>query len=499
MTKVLQHFIDGKWVDGKSDRYGDVFDPATGEVAAHAPFASEQEVARAVEAAKAAWPAWAATPPAARARIMFRFRDLVEVHKEELARLVSSEHGKTFEDALGSVNRGAEIIEFACGIPQLLKGEHNENVASNVDSYSMRQPLGVCAGITPFNFPAMVPLWMYPIALACGNTFVLKPSERDPSAALRMAEVAAEAGVPAGVLNVVIGDKVAVDSLLRHPDVDAVSFVGSTPVAEYVHRTASSEGKRVQALGGAKNHLVVMPDADLEQTADALIGSAYGSAGERCMAISVAVTVGDEVADALVERLASRVASLRIGPHTDSKAEMGPLVTQAHLDRVRSYVDTGVEEGANLVVDGRDFKISGHEEGFFIGGCLFDRVKPQMRIYKEEIFGPVLSIVRASDYEEALALVNDHEYGNGAAIFTRDGDAARDFTSRVRIGMVGVNVPIPVPTAYHSFGGWKRSLFGDHHMHGPEGVRFYTRLKTVTSRWPSGIRRGPDLAFPQTR
>jgi malonate-semialdehyde dehydrogenase (acetylating)/methylmalonate-semialdehyde dehydrogenase len=430
---------------------------------------------------------------------MFRFRDLVEVHKEELARLVSSEHGKTFEDALGSVNRGAEIIEFACGIPQLLEGEHNENVASNIDSYSMRQPLGVCAGITPFNFPAMVPLWMYPIALACGNTFVLKPSERDPSAALRMAEVAAEAGVPAGVLNVVIGDKVAVDSLLHHPDVDAVSFVGSTPVAEYVHRTASTEGKRVQALGGAKNHLVVMPDADLEQTADALIGSAYGSAGERCMAISVAVTVGDEVADALVERLASRVASLRIGPHTDSKAEMGPLVTQAHLDRVSNYVDTGVEEGADLVVDGRNLKIAGYEEGFFIGGCLFDGVKPGMRIYKEEIFGPVLSIVRAGDYEEALALVNDHEYGNGAAIFTRDGDAARDFTSRVRIGMVGVNVPIPVPTAYHSFGGWKRSLFGDHHMHGPEGVRFYTRLKTVTSRWPSGIRRGPDLAFPQTR
>jgi malonate-semialdehyde dehydrogenase (acetylating)/methylmalonate-semialdehyde dehydrogenase len=363
----------------------------------------------------------------------------------------------------------------------------------------MRQPLGVCAGITPFNFPAMVPLWMYPIALACGNTFVLKPSERDPSAALRMAEVAAEAGVPAGVLNVVIGDKVAVDSLLHHPDVDAVSFVGSTPVAEYVHRTASTEGKRVQALGGAKNHLVVMPDADLEQTADALIGSAYGSAGERCMAISVAVTVGDEVADALVERLASRVASLRIGPHTDSKAEMGPLVTQAHLDRVSNYVDTGVEEGADLVVDGRNLKIAGYEEGFFIGGCLFDGVKPGMRIYKEEIFGPVLSIVRAGDYEEALALVNDHEYGNGAAIFTRDGDAARDFTSRVRIGMVGVNVPIPVPTAYHSFGGWKRSLFGDHHMHGPEGVRFYTRLKTVTSRWPSGIRRGPDLAFPQTR
>jgi malonate-semialdehyde dehydrogenase (acetylating)/methylmalonate-semialdehyde dehydrogenase len=498
-TRVLQHFIDGKHCEGESGRFGDVFDPAMGRVASQAPFASEQEVERAVQSAQTAFPAWSATPPAQRARIMFRFRELVETHKEEIARIVSSEHGKTLEDAVGSVNRGAEIVEFACGIPQLLKGEHNENVSSDIDSWSMRQPLGVCAGITPFNFPAMVPLWMYPIALACGNTFVLKPSERDPSAAIRLAELANEAGLPAGVLNVVIGDKVAVDALLTHPDVQAVSFVGSTPIAEYVHRTASSNGKRVQALGGAKNHLVVMPDADLEQTADALLGSAYGSAGERCMAVSVAVTVGDEVADALVDKLKTRVQDIRVGPYTDSKAQMGPLVTGAHRDKVKAYVDSGVEEGADLVVDGRGLAVEGHENGYFLGPCLFDKVKPDMRIYRDEIFGPVLSLVRASDYEQALTLVNEHEYGNGVAIFTRDGDAARDFASRVQIGMVGVNVPIPVPTAYHSFGGWKRSLFGDHHMHGPEGVRFYTRLKTVTSRWPSGIRKGADLSFPQTR
>jgi malonate-semialdehyde dehydrogenase (acetylating)/methylmalonate-semialdehyde dehydrogenase len=497
--KTLQHFIGGRRVEGASGRYGDVFDPSAGEVAARAPYAGPEDVDRAVQAAKAAWPGWAATPPAQRARIMFRFRELVEAHKEEIARIVSSEHGKTLEDALGSVNRGAEIIEFACGIPQLLKGEHNENVAGNLDSWSVRQPLGVCAGITPFNFPAMVPLWMYPIALACGNTFVLKPSERDPSAAIRMAELAAEAGVPPGCLNVVIGDKVAVDALLMHPDVQAVSFVGSTPVAEYVYKTGTQHGKRVQALGGAKNHLVVMPDADLDLTADALVGSAYGSAGERCMAVSVAVAVGDGVADALVDKLGPRVQGLRIGPYTDPRAEMGPLVTGAHRDKVKGYVDLGVHEGAELVVDGRDVRIPEHETGFFLGGCLFDRVGPDMRIYKEEIFGPVLCVVRVADYEEALALVNEHEYGNGAAIFTRDGETARDFATRVKTGMVGVNVPIPVPTAYHSFGGWKRSLFGDHAMHGPEGVRFYTRLKTVTSRWPSGMRRGADLSFPQTR
>ncbi len=497
--RTLHHYIDGKKVAGESNRFGDVFNPATGEVASRAPYASSHEVRRAVESAKAAFPGWSATPPAQRARILFRYRDLIESHKDELARIVSAEHGKTLDDAKGSVQRGAEVVEFACGIPQLLKGEHNENVAQNVDSHSVRQPLGVCAGITPFNFPAMVPMWMYPVALACGNTFVLKPSERDPSCSLRLAELAVEAGVPPGVLNVVIGDKEAVDALLEDPDVQAVSFVGSTPVAEYVYKTGTARGKRVQALGGAKNHMVVMPDADMEQTVDALIGSAYGSAGERCMAISVAVAVGDETADELVNRLKPRVAGLKVGAFDDDGVEMGPLVTQTHLNKVRGYVDHGVEEGADLVVDGRDLKVEHHENGYFIGGCLFDKVRPEMKIYKEEIFGPVLSVVRAKDYEEALNLVNEHEFGNGAAIFTRDGDAARDFTTRTKIGMVGVNVPIPVPTAYHSFGGWKRSLFGDHHMHGPEGVRFYTRLKTITSRWPSGIRAGADFSIPQTR
>jgi malonate-semialdehyde dehydrogenase (acetylating)/methylmalonate-semialdehyde dehydrogenase len=497
--KILTHFVNGEHVAGQSNRFGDVFDPSTGNVTSRAPYASTHEVRQAVEAAKNAFPAWAGTPPAQRARLLFKFYQLIEAHKTELARIVAAEHGKTLEDAAGSVTRGSEIVEFACGIPQMLKGEFNENVAKNVDSYSMRQPLGVCAGITPFNFPAMVPMWMFPIALACGNTFVLKPSERDPSCSVRLAELAIEAGIPPGVLNVVIGDKEAVDALLTDPDVAAVSFVGSTPIAQYVYETGTQHGKRVQALGGAKNHMVVMPDADLDQTTDALIGSAYGSAGERCMAISVAVAVGDETADALIGKLKPRVESLKVGRFDEPEVEMGPLVTKAHLDKVRGYVDTGVEEGADLVVDGRGHKVAGHEEGFFIGGCLFDNVKPDMRIYREEIFGPVLGIVRTRDYEEALQLVNDHEYGNGTAIFTRDGDAARDFTTRVNIGMVGVNVPIPVPTAYHSFGGWKRSLFGDHHMHGPEGVRFFTRQKTVTSRWPSGIRAGADFSIPQTR
>jgi malonate-semialdehyde dehydrogenase (acetylating)/methylmalonate-semialdehyde dehydrogenase len=452
-----------------------------------------------VESSKAAFVGWSATPPAQRARILFRYRDLVESHKEELAELVSKEHGKTLDDAKGSVTRGSEVIEFACGIPQLLKGDHNENVASNVDSFSVRQSLGVCAGITPFNFPAMVPLWMYPIALACGNTFILKPSERDPSCGLRLAELGIEAGLPPGVLNVINGDKEAVDALLSDPDVEAISFVGSTPIAEYVYRTGTANGKRVQALGGAKNHMVILPDADLDQAADALIGSAYGSAGERCMAISVAVTVGDATADALIERLAPRVKNLKMGPYSDPTAEMGPLVTKQHFEKVKGYVDTGVLEGAELVVDGRGQQVAGHESGYFLGGCLFDKVQPDMKIYQDEIFGPVLSIVRTDDYEDALQLVNDHEYGNGTAIFTRDGDAARDFTTRAKIGMIGVNVPIPVPTAYHSFGGWKRSLFGDHHMHGPEGVRFYTRLKAVTSRWPSGIREGAEFSIPQTR
>ena len=509
MTATIDHFVGGKRVAASGNRFGDVFDPSTGAVQARVPLASEGEVDTAVAAARAAFPEWAATAPPARARILFRFQMLLRDHVDELARIVSREHGKTLDDARGSVTRGVEVVEFACGIPQLLKGEHNEGVASGIDSYSFRQPLGVCAGITPFNFPAMVPMWMFPVAIACGNTFVLKPSERDPSAAVRIAELAVEAGLPPGVLNVVHGDREAVDALIAHPDVAAVSFVGSTPIAERVYRAAAQAGKRVQALGGAKNHLVVMPDADLDQTVEALMGSAYGSAGERCMAVSVAVAVGDEVADALLERLAPRVRDLHIGGFQDPDAEMGPLVTGAHRDRVEGYVDAGVDEGAELVVDGRGVGPSNGGDagdgggngngGFFLGGCLFDRVQPEMSIYTDEIFGPVLSLVRAKSYDEALSLVNDHEYGNGAAIFTRDGDTARDFTTRAKIGMIGVNVPIPVPSAFHSFGGWKRSLFGDHYMHGPEGVRFYTRLKTITQRWPSGMREQADFSIPTHR
>ena len=496
---VLNHFIDGQSVPGESNRFGDIYNPATGKVTSKVPFATSAEVHKAVASARAAFPAWAATPPAQRARVMFRFLHLLEEHKPELAQIISAQHGKTIEDATGSIQRGAEVVEFACGIPQLLKGDMNENVASKVDSYNFRQPLGVCAGITPFNFPAMVPMWMFPVAIACGNTFVLKPSERDPSCGIRLAELAFQAGLPAGVLNVIHGDKEAVNALLTDPDVDAISFVGSTPIAEYVYNTGTTNGKRVQALGGAKNHMVIMPDADMDQATDALMGSAYGSAGERCMAISVAVAVGDETADTLIAKLTPRVKALHLGPYTDEKTEMGPLITGQHRDKVKGYVDSGVEEGADLLIDGRGQTVADHENGFFVGGCLFDNVKPGMRIYKEEIFGPVLSIVRAKDYEEALSLVNAHEFGNGTAIFTRDGDAARDFTMRAKIGMVGVNVPIPVPTAYHSFGGWKRSLFGDHHMHGPEGVRFFTRMKTITSRWPSGIREGAEFSMPQTR
>ncbi len=495
VKETLHHYIGGRKVDGTSGRFGDVYNPATGEIVKQAPFASADEVRAAIAAAADALPGWAATSPARRAQVMFAFRDLVRKHMEELAVLVSSEHGKTVEDAKGSVTRGLEVVEFACGIPQLLKGEFSESVASGVDSYSVRQPVGVCAGITPFNFPAMVPMWMFPVALACGNSFVLKPSEKDPSCSLRLAELLAEAGLPAGVFNVVIGDKEAVDTLLTDPRVAAVSFVGSTAVGEYIYRTGCAHGKRVQALCGAKNHMVVMPDADMDQTVDAVMGSAYGSAGERCMAISVVVTVGQETGDELVRRLTPRIEALKIGPYTDAAAEMGPLVTPDHNRKVRSYVDLGVEEGAELVVDGRGVKVAGHDEGAFLGGCLFDKVTPDMRIYREEIFGPVLCVVRADSYDEAVRLVNDHEYGNGAAVFTRDGDCARDFTSTVKIGMVGVNVPIPVPVAFHSFGGWKRSLFGDHYMHGPEGVRFYTRMKTITARWPSGIRSGAVFHF----
>ncbi len=498
MAKTIPHFINGKTVEGRSGRFGDVFNPATGEVSGRVGLAGTAELNEAAAVAAKAFPAWSATPPLQRARILFRFKQLMEGRLDEAAAIVTSEHGKVLSDARGSVIRGLEVVEFACGIPQLLKGEFSENVGTNVDSWAVRQSLGVVAGITPFNFPAMVPMWMFPIAIACGNTFVLKPSERDPSLSLFMAQLMKEAGLPDGVLNVVNGDKEAVDAILAHPDIQAVSFVGSTPIAEYIYHTGVAHNKRVQALGGAKNHMVVMPDADLNQTVDALMGAGYGSAGERCMAISVAVAVG-KVADPLMEKLVPRVRALKVAPGTDPEAEMGPLVTKQHLDKVRGYVDTGVKEGAKLVVDGRDLKLQGYEKGFFLGGCLFDHVKPEMRIYKEEIFGPVLSVVRAPDYDSAVKLVNDHEYGNGTAIFTRDGDAAREFASKIKVGMVGINVPIPVPMAFHSFGGWKRSLFGDQHMHGPEGVRFYTRLKTVTSRWPRGIRAGAEFVMPTMR
>ena len=496
MTAMLSHYVNGARIEGTSGRFGNVYNPATGEVAARVPLASADETAQAIAAANAAFPAWRDTPPLRRAAVLFRFKELLDLHADEIAQLIADEHGKVLNDARGSLTRGIEVVEFACGAPHLLKGTFSENVGSDVDSHSVRQPLGVCAGITPFNFPAMVPMWMFPMAIACGNTFVLKTSERVPSTALRLAELFSEAGLPPGVLNVVNGDKEAVDTLLTHPDVAAVSFVGSTAVAEYVYQTGTHHGKRVQALGGAKNHMVVMPDADLDQAADALMGAAYGSAGERCMAISVAVAVGDDTADALIGRLAPRVTALKVGAATDPSAEMGPLVTRAHWERVKGYVDLGVEEGATLVVDGRDVSVDGHPNGFYLGGCLFDQVTADMRIYREEIFGPVLVLVRVPDFESALALVNEHEYGNGTAIFTRDGDTARTFSSRVQVGMVGVNVPIPVPMAFHSFGGWKRSLFGDVHMHGMEGVHFYTRLKTITSRWPTGIRAGADFHMP---
>jgi len=498
LIETLGHWIDGRRVEGASGRAGEVTDPARGLVSRRVAFASADEARAAVEAAARALPAWSATPPIKRARVMFKAKELFEKHADELARIVTSEHGKVVADARGSVQRGLEVIEFACGIPHLLKGEFTESVGTEIDSWSLRQPVGVCAGISPFNFPAMVPLWMVPIALACGNTFVLKPSEKDPSTAMRMAELFHEAGLPAGALNVVNGDRVAVDTLLTHPAVRAVSFVGSTPVAEHVYRTASVHGKRVQSLGGAKNHMVIMPDADLEQAVDALMGAAYGSAGERCMAISVGVAVG-AIGDALVERLAARVRALKIGPGTDPGVDMGPLVTKEHRDRVKGYVDLGVAEGARLVVDGRGVVVPGHESGFFLGGCLFDHVTTGMRVYQEEIFGPVLVIVRAKGFAEALEIVNGHEYGNGAAIFTREGDAARAFCSGVLAGMVGVNVPIPVPMAFHGFGGWRRSLFGVQHMHGPDGVRFYTQVKTVTARWPTSLRAGADFIMPTAK
>ena len=496
MSKTLHHYINGKRVEGSSGRFGDVYNPALGTVSAQVPLASADETAQAIAAAQTAFPAWRDTTPLRRARVMFRFKDLLEQHLDELIELVTAEHGKVANDSRGDIVRGIEVVEFACGAPHLLKGEFSENVGRNVDSHSVRQPLGVCAGITPFNFPAMVPLWMFPMAIVAGNTFVLKVSEKVPSTALRMAELLTEAGLPEGVFNVVNGDKEAVDTLLTHPDVKAISFVGSTPVAEYIYRTGTAHGKRVQALGGAKNHMVVMPDADMDQVTDALMGAAYGSAGERCMAISVAVAVGDDTADTIIDKLAPKVKALKVGPGTDDSAEMGPLVSQDHWNKVKGYVDLGAEEGAELVVDGREIKVKGHDSGFFLGGCLFDKVTKDMRIYKEEIFGPVLCVVRVPDFVTAIQLVNDHEYGNGTAIFTRDGDTARTYASQVQVGMVGINVPIPVPMAFHSFGGWKRSLFGDTHVHGVESVKFYTRLKTVTSRWPTGIRAGADFHMP---
>ena len=494
--KLIDHFIGGRCVPGPNAARSLVYNPASGEPSGAVAIADRAKVCEAVAAASAAFPDWAATPPHVRARVLFRFRDLVERDVDRLAALITAEHGKILSDAKGELTRGLEVVEFACGIPQLLKGEFSEQVGRSIDAVSFRQPLGVVAGITPFNFPAMVPMWMFPVALACGNAFILKPSERDPSLAVELALLLQQAGLPDGVFNVVHGDKVAVDALLDDPRIDAISFVGSTPIAEYVHGRGTAAGKRVQALGGAKNHMIIMPDADLDQAVDALMGAAFGSAGERCMAISVAVPVGKATADALVERLAPLVRSLKIGPGTDPAAEMGPLVTAAHKAKVIDYIASGEAEGASLVVDGRDLALQGYENGFFLGGTLFDEVTPDMRIYLEEIFGPVLSVVRAESFDEALGLVNDHEFGNGAAIFTRDGDTAQNFMSRVRVGMVGVNVPIPVPMAFHSFGGWKRSLFGDHHIHGPEGVRFYTRLKTATLRWPTGLRRGADFIMP---
>ncbi|HEY1722491.1 MAG TPA: CoA-acylating methylmalonate-semialdehyde dehydrogenase [Magnetospirillaceae bacterium] len=496
--KTLQHFVGGKKIDGASGRFGDVHNPATGEVTAKVPLASKDEVGKAIAAAAAALPAWSSVPPARRVHVMFKFRELLSKHADEIASLISAEHGKTHADALGEVARGMEVVEYACSIPQLMKGEYSEQVAGGVDTFSLRQPVGVCAGITPFNFPAMVPLWMYPMAIACGNTFVLKPSEKDPSAAVRVAELLKEAGLPDGVLNVINGDKEAVDTLLTDPRVAAVSFVGSTAIGKYIYETGCAHGKRVQALCGAKNHMLVMPDADMEQVTDALMGSAYGSAGERCMAISVAVAIGDKTGDEVVKRLAPRVRALKVGPASDKEVEMGPLVTQDSLNRVKSYIDAGVREGAELVVDGRGLQMQGHEKGYFVGGTLFDKVKPNMTIYTDEIFGPVLSVVRVKDYETALTMVNDHQYGNGTAIFTRDGDAAKDFVQRVQVGMVGVNVPIPVPVAFHSFGGWKQSLFGDLHAYGPDSVRFYTKGKAITARWPSGIRAGAQFNFKAT-
>ncbi|MCC8931342.1 MULTISPECIES: CoA-acylating methylmalonate-semialdehyde dehydrogenase [Rhizobiaceae] len=490
------HFIGGKHVAGTSGRKQPIYNPATGEVQGEVSLASADELNAAVENAKAAQAKWAATNPQRRARVFMKFVALLNDNMDALAEILSREHGKTIEDAKGDIIRGLEVCEFVIGIPHLSKSEFTEGAGPNIDMYSIRQAVGIGAGITPFNFPAMIPMWMFAPAIACGNAFILKPSERDPSVPIRLAELMIEAGLPAGILNVVNGDKSAVDGILTHPDVSAVSFVGSTPIARYVYGTAAMNGKRAQCFGGAKNHMIIMPDADLDQAAQALMGAGYGSAGERCMAISVAVPVGEETANRLIEKLTPMVESLRIGPYTDDKADLGPVITKEAQARIRGLIDSGVEAGAKLVVDGRDFKLQGYENGYFVGGCLFDNVTPDMDIYKTEIFGPVLSVVRAKTYEEALDLPMKHEYGNGVAIYTRDGDAARDFASRINIGMVGINVPIPVPLAYHSFGGWKSSSFGDLNQHGTDSIKFWTRTKTVTSRWPSGIKDGAEFVMP---
>ncbi|VVQ17492.1 Putative 3-oxopropanoate dehydrogenase [Pseudomonas fluorescens] len=497
-AQVIGHYIDGQVQDTGSERFSNVFNPATGSVHAQVGLASEKTVDEAVASALKAFPAWSEQSSLRRSRVMFKFKELLDRHHDELAEIISREHGKVFSDAKGEVTRGIEIVEYACGAPNLLKTEFSDNIGGGIDNWNLRQPLGVCAGVTPFNFPVMVPLWMIPLALVTGNCFILKPSERDPSASLLMARLLTEAGLPDGVFNVVQGDKAAVDALLQHPDIEAISFVGSTPIAEYIHQQATSRGKRVQALGGAKNHMIVMPDADLDQAADALIGAAYGSAGERCMAISIAVAVGD-VGDRLIAKLLPRIDQLKVGNGMQSDSDMGPLVTAEHKAKVEGFIDQGVAQGAQLIVDGRHFKVPGAENGFFVGATLFDKVTTEMSIYQQEIFGPVLGIVRVPDFASAVALINAHEFGNGVSCFTSDGGIARAFARTIKVGMVGINVPIPVPMAWHSFGGWKRSLFGDHHAYGEEGIRFYSRYKSVMQRWPDSIVKGPEFSMPTAK
>ena len=497
-TPVIGHYLNGRVQDSGSERFSDVFDPATGAVQARVALATRQTVDDAVASALKAFPAWSEQSSLRRARVMFKFKQLLDEHHDELAEIICREHGKVFSDAKGEVTRGIEIVEYACGAPALLKTDFSDNIGGGIDNWNLRQPLGVCAGVTPFNFPVMVPLWMIPLALVTGNCFILKPSERDPSASLLMARLLTEAGLPDGVFNVVQGDKRAVDALLQHPDVEAISFVGSTPIAEYIYQQGTARGKRVQALGGAKNHMIVMPDADLDQAADALMGAAYGSAGERCMAISIAVAVG-EVADQLIEKLLPRIDRLKVGNGAQPDSEMGPLVTAEHRAKVIGFIDQGVAQGAQLIVDGRALKVPGAEQGFFVGATLFDRVTPEMSIYRQEIFGPVLGIVRVPDFASAVALINAHEFGNGVSCFTSDGGVARAFARTIKVGMVGINVPIPVPMAWHSFGGWKRSLFGDHHAYGEEGIRFYSRYKSVMQRWPDSIAKGPEFSMPTAK